>query len=92
MFNISSLTASQARDNLYDLIKSAGRGLRGYEISLRGSKSVVLLSKEEFESWQETLDILQNKEEVAAIRKARKQKRTTSHDRLMKTLRLHDEA
>ena len=92
MFDFSPITASDARTNLYDLIKSAGHGLRGYEISLRGSKPVVLMSKEEFESWQETLDILQNKDEAATIRKARREKKTISHTTMLRKLKLdHDD-
>lgn len=82
-------SVSEARKRLYDLIESAGKGLRIYEITRRGSDdSVVLINKRELESWQETLDILSNKEEIQAVRKGRKEKRTISHKQLLKTIGL----
>lgn len=86
-------TASEARKRLYDLIESAGKGLRTYEITRRGSgDSVVLLSKRELESWQETLDILSSKVEVKAIRKALRERRTISHKQLLKAIGLAHES
>lgn len=82
--NLKTLTASEARENLYSLIKSAAKGTRSYEILLRGNEPVVLLNKAELESWQETLDILTNPKEITAIRKARKEKKLVSHEELKK--------
>lgn len=84
----TTFTASDARDNLYDLIRAAGRGLRTYEITLRGAKPVVLMSKEEMEGWLETLDIMANPEEVRAINIARKQKRNIPLEKILKDLHL----
>jgi len=50
-------TASQARDNLYNLIKDASSGLSKPEITLKGSDPVILISKSEHESWLETLSL-----------------------------------
>ena len=61
--------------------------MKAYEITLRGSSdSVVLISKAELESWQETLDIISNKEEISAVRKARLQKKTMSHKNMLRAL------
>ena len=80
-------TVSQARENLYDLVKRVSQGLKSYEIRLRGSKdSAVLINKSELESWQETLDILSNADEIKSIRKARKEKKTISHKSLLNDL------
>lgn len=82
-------TASEARKHLYDLIEAAGKGLRVYEITRRGSKnSVVLINKRELESWQETLDILSSNDELQAVRKGRKAKKTVSHQQLLKAIGL----
>lgn len=81
-------SASEARKNLYNLIRSAAKGLKTYEIKLRDSDPVVLVNKAELESWQETLDILSNKEEIKAIRRAKKEKGTISHKELLKSLNL----
>ena len=85
----TTYTVSEARENLYDLVRSVSRGLKTYEITLRGAEdSVVLINKSELESWQETLDILSSKEEIDAVRRGRKEKKTISAQNLLKALRL----
>lgn len=80
-------TASEARKKLYTLIKSASEGLRTYEIRLRGDdEPVILISKSELESWQETLDILGNKEEIETVRRGRKTKKTISHKKMLELM------
>lgn len=91
MSNLITYTASEARSKLYSLIESASRGLNAYEIQLRGREPVVLMSKSELLAWQETLDILSNKEEIKAIRKARKQRRTYSHKDMLKAIGIKNE-
>jgi len=91
MNNITTYTASEARKKLYTLIDSASRGLKTYEIKLRGRDPVLLVSKDEVESWLETLDILSNKEEVKAIEKARREKETVSHEKVLKKYKIRDE-
>lgn len=84
MNNITTYSASEARKNLYKLLKNASRGFRAYEIRLRGNlDSVILINKSELESWLETLDILSSPEEIKAIREAKKQKKTISHKDLL---------
>ena len=87
--NIVTYTASEARKNLYSLIRQAGKGLTSYEITMRGQNdSVVLMSKNELESWQETLDILTSPVELEAIRQAKREKNKISHISLLKELNL----
>ena len=86
VLNTTAYTASEARKNFYSLIKSASEGLKAFEINLRGSDPVILMSKDELESWQETLDILSNPEEVRAIEKARKEKKLISYEKVLKEL------
>lgn len=88
MDSISTYTASEARKKLYSLIRSAGKGLRSYEIKLRGSGPVVLIGKNELESWLETLDIYNSPNEAKAIRKAKKERSTVSHKELLKEIGL----
>ncbi|OGG14800.1 hypothetical protein A2773_06900 [Candidatus Gottesmanbacteria bacterium RIFCSPHIGHO2_01_FULL_39_10] len=86
---MNTYTVSEARKNLYDLVKSAAKGLTLYEITLRGEEeSVILINKSELEAWQETLDILSNPEEAKAIRKGRKQKKVISHKEMLKEIGL----
>lgn len=84
--NFKTYTASEARDKLYQLVKAAGTGLSSFEIILRGSEPVILMNKAELESWQETLDILSNKKEITSIRRARKQKKIISHNKMLKRI------
>jgi len=89
MINIqATYTASEARDNLYDLVRSAGKGLRSYEITLRGAKPVILMSREELDSWIETFDVMSSPEEVSAIEAGRKTKKgkRISHQDMKKLL------
>jgi prevent-host-death family protein len=90
MLNTTIYTASEARKNLYSLIKSASEGLKTFEINLRGSDPVILMSKEEVESWQETLDIMSNPEEAKALNKALKEKSTISHEQVLKKFGLDE--
>lgn len=88
MLNIATVTASEARADLYSLIKSAGKGLKSYEITLRGEVPVVLMSKAELESWMETLDVLNSPSEIKAVRKARKEKGSVPHSEMLKAVGL----
>ena len=65
---VVTLSASDARSDLYNLIKKAGKGQESYEIVLRGSAPVIMMSKDEVESWMETLDVMSSPETVAAIK------------------------
>lgn len=89
--NLTTYTASEARAKLYSLIKTASKGFKAFEIHLRGREPVVLMSKSELLAWQETLDILSNKEEIKAIRKARKQKMTYTHKDMLKAISVKNE-
>lgn len=85
MNTTATLTVSEARENLYDLVRAASRGLKTYEITIRGEDdSVVLINRSELEAWQETLDILSSRGEITAVRQARKEKKTISHQNLLK--------
>lgn len=89
--DFKTYTASEAREKLYTLIKTAGLGIQAFEITLRGSEPVVLMNKAELEAWQETLDILSNKKEIISLRKARKQKKTIPHDKMLRAIGIGDE-
>jgi len=67
------LTASQARANIYQLIKSVSTGLKEYVITLKEFDPVILVNKEEYDSWRETAEILAIKNSLSAIKKGQKQ-------------------
>lgn len=84
MNTAATFTVSEARENLYDLVRTASRGLKTYEITIRGEDdSVVLINRSELEAWQETLDILSSHGEISAVRQGRKDKKTISHRNLL---------
>lgn len=87
--NLTTYTASQARTNLYTLIKQAANGKKNYEIRLRGSEPVILISKSELESWLETQDILNSPEEMKAIRAGQKSKVTIPYEKVLQDLGLN---
>lgn len=86
----TTYSASEARANFYNILKDVSSGLVTYEITHRGEQPVVMISKDEFESWQETLDIISQPTELTAIRKAKKEKKLVSHKEVLKELGLDD--
>ena len=69
----SILSVSDARINLYNLVKQAGDNLRQFTITHKGKPKAVLLSSEELESWQETIDILNDPQAMEDIKISQKQ-------------------
>lgn len=88
--NMKTHTASDARQNFFELLRTASTGVVAHEITIRGGASVVMVSKEDLEGWMETLDILANPKEAEQIRKAFKSKVRISHDDLLKQLHEKD--
>ncbi len=54
----STLTASEARSNLYDMLDQVQNYLRRFVITHHGKPRAVILSLDEIESLEETADIL----------------------------------
>ncbi|NCN24040.1 MAG: hypothetical protein COU65_01530 [Candidatus Pacebacteria bacterium CG10_big_fil_rev_8_21_14_0_10_42_12] len=83
----TSLSASTARDNFYDLLTNASKGTKRYQITRRGHEPVVMMSADEFEMYQETLAIQEDTElmkDIAAGIKDIKAKNFTSHEDMKK--------
>ena len=57
----TTLAANEARSNFYQILDEVGDKLRQFTITLRGKTQAVIISHEEFLSWQETLEIMTNK-------------------------------
>jgi antitoxin YefM len=81
-------TASDARANFYTLLRDASVGVASFEITNKYGEAAVLMSKEEYDSWQETIDVLQSPAEMKAITTAKKQRKTVSHQGLLKELKV----
>ncbi len=65
MSQTTTYTASQTRENLFQLIKQTATGLIKPEITLKGTEPVIMMSKAEYESWMETLSITQSERQAA---------------------------
>ena len=63
-----TLPVSEARDCFPDLVEKAGRLQNRFIITRHGRPDAVLMGHDEFESWIETLEIMNDDEELNAIR------------------------
>ena len=57
----SLLPANVARANFYRILDEVTTHLRQFTITHRGKQQAVVMSAEEFASWQETLEIISDK-------------------------------
>jgi antitoxin YefM len=69
---MTSLTATEARQRLFSLLKNAARGHRVYRIT-HNDGDAVLLSQEDYESLLETLELLSTPGVARSIRQARRE-------------------
>jgi antitoxin YefM len=63
-----SITATSARQNFFQVLETAGKPGMSITITREGNPSVVLMSADEFEGWQETLEILSDPTLLRAIK------------------------
>lgn len=68
-----TIPISEARAELPEIVGRVRKLHDRYFITRRGKIEAVIISAEELESWGETLDILSNKAEVRALKRAEKQ-------------------
>lgn len=66
------ISASDARSNFYDLVEQSHKNFSNFIITHKGQPKAVMLSYEDFESWQETLAVLSDKNLMSQITKASK--------------------
>lgn len=69
-----TVTASEARNGFFDILKSVKTPGVFVMITHEGHPAGVLMSADEFDGWMETLDIMSNPEEVAAIKEGMREK------------------
>lgn len=62
------VTATEARKNFFQLLKFAGKPGMSVTITLEGQSPLVIMSREELEGWQETLEIMSDPKLVKDIR------------------------
>lgn len=71
----STMTVSDARSNLYDMMEEVRKYLRRFVITHHGKPQAVLMPVEDLESWEETLDILSNKKLMRDLRQSEKERK-----------------
>lgn len=76
----STIPANEARANFYQILDEAGLNLRQFTITHRGKPMVVVMSQEEFEGWQETLEIMSDKRLMASIRRSIRSKKVYTQE------------
>lgn len=74
----TTLPANEARANFYKILDDVGEKWSQFIITLRGKTKAVIMSMEEFASWQETLEIVSNKKLVQSIKRGLRGKKTYS--------------
>lgn len=65
----STIPATTARAKLTEIIDEVDQTNRRVIITKKGKAKVAVISIEELEGWEETFDILQDKQEVRSIRR-----------------------
>lgn len=76
-----TIPASQARSHFYQILEEVGGKWRQLTITLRGKAKAVIMSIDEFNSWQETLDIMSEKKLVKSIKRGLSSKKTYSQEK-----------
>lgn len=69
-----TVTASEARNDFFAILKEVKTPGVSVMITYEGRPAGVLMSAEEFEGWMETMDIMSDPEEVAAIEQGMREK------------------
>ena len=54
----TTISISEARKNIFDIAKEVQKPNNHYTFTENGKPKAVLMSAEEFESWQETLEVM----------------------------------
>jgi antitoxin YefM len=67
---IMTIPITEARAKLAQLVKAADERLDRTVITSNGKPTAVIMSYEEYEAWEETLEILSDPETMHAVREA----------------------
>ena len=65
----NTIPSTEARAKFRELLEEVDEGKSRIIITKKGRAKAALISIDELEGWEETLDILANREEVESIRK-----------------------
>jgi len=67
------ISASDARTNFYDLVEQSNKNFTNFVITHKGTPKAVMISYDDFESWQETLAVLSDKKIMNQLKNAAKE-------------------
>ena len=84
----STLPASVARANFYQILDQVTKSLGQFTITHRGGNRAVIMSQEEYDGWLETFEIMSDKKLMAKIKTAEKSRKIYSHEQVKKILGL----
>lgn len=90
----NTISSTEARQKFAEVIDNIDRTSARYTLTVNGKPKVVMVNAEEFESWQETWEIMSDPELMAGIRQGEediRQGRFITLDELKKELELEDE-
>jgi len=85
----TTLSASHARSNFYTILEEVANKLKRFTITRRGEPQAIMMHPDEVASWEETMDILADKELVSQILMSeieRKRGKVISEKKLLKRL------
>jgi prevent-host-death family protein len=68
----TTLSATEARRDFFNILDKVEKTNVPFTITINGVPKVVIMNAEEFDSWQETLDIMSNPELVKGIKEGKK--------------------
>lgn len=71
----TTLSASQARSNFYNILDQVSKKFKRYIVTRRGAAKAVIMPSEEVEGWEETMEIIANKKLVKDILKSEQDRR-----------------
>lgn len=66
------ITATEARNNFFELLERAKRGSFPINITVKGIPEVVIMGKEDYDAWVATIETLSDPELMEAIRESDK--------------------
>ena len=76
------ISATEARNNFFNLLEKAKKSPYPINITVRGIPEVVILSKEDYDSWIATIETLSDPELMKSIRKSEKDLKKGSYSSL----------
>jgi len=69
----TTISATEARKNFFKIIKDVGKTGASYTLTVNGRPAVIIMDADEFDSWEETREIMSDPELMEAIREGEKE-------------------